>query len=154
ELGAPSGKLEQRFTVELWTDAAGHLLRFELRAQLGDARSSVAGALVDGKAELVVRQGPVAKPMSVPAPPACFVLANNVVSELGLLVRRAPLGESAAFTLFSPNAVRTVPYTLKRVETLEGGGVFEDSLGERLRVVGGKLERLELAAQKIVFRRV
>jgi len=36
ELPAPSGKIEQRITVLLWTDERGHPLRFELRTQLGD----------------------------------------------------------------------------------------------------------------------
>jgi pimeloyl-ACP methyl ester carboxylesterase len=154
ELGAPSGKLEQRFTVDLWTDAVGHPLRFELRTQLGDVKSSVEGVFADGKAELVVHQGSVAKPMSVAVPAGAYLLANNFVSELDLLVGRVELGDSAAFTLFSPNVARALPYALNRVETPDGTEAFDDSLGERLVLADGRLERLEIAAQKLVFRRV
>src|SRR5206468_11132214 len=104
ELAIPGGKLEQRFTVELWTDEHGHPLRFDFRAQIGDAKSAVEGTFTGGKAELVVRQGPSEKKLSVAVPADAYLLANNFVSELELALALAAEGPS---TLFSPNVLRT-----------------------------------------------
>jgi pimeloyl-ACP methyl ester carboxylesterase len=155
ELPAPSGKVEQRFTVELWTDAAGHPLRFDFRARLGDVKSAVEGVFADGKVELVVRQGPSERKLAVEAPAASYLLANNFVSELELCLVAVPPADAGTRTLFSPNVLRSVPYSLKSVEVPAGTSVFEDSLGERLHWSDeGRLERVEVPAQRIEMRRV
>jgi len=155
----PGGVLQQRYTTELWTDAAGHALRFDFRAQVQDVVSRVEGVLADGKASLVVHQGASRTELSVDAPVDSFVLANSFVSQLELMTVLAPPAgdEARSYQLFSPNALRAVPYTLKRSAAAgeEGTTVFEDSLGERLHVApDGRLVRLEMAAQGIVMRRV
>jgi pimeloyl-ACP methyl ester carboxylesterase len=155
-LDAPGGALQQRFTVERWLDDAGHPLRFELRAQMGDVRSSVEGTFASGKAELVVRQGASDKPVSVGGVNEVFLLANNFVAHLELVLRLLPEEEKRTVTFFSGNALTTFPLTLERKGQGDAGGsVFEDSLGERLELTAARrLARVEIAAQKIVFRRV
>jgi pimeloyl-ACP methyl ester carboxylesterase len=152
ELATPGGKLQQLFTVALWTDSAGHPLRLDFRAQMGDAKSAVEGAFTGGKAELVVRQGPSEKPLSVKLPDEVYLLTNNFVSQLELALLLAPEGP---LTLFSANALKTFPYTLKRVEAPDGALVYEDSLGERLTLsTEHRLVLLELPPQKLTMRRV
>ena len=155
----PGGVLEQRFTTELWTDAAGHALRFDFRAKVQDVVSCIEGVVADGQAQLVVQQAGVRSEIAVAAPADCFLLANNFVSQLELITVLAPPESDAprSYQLFSPNALRTVPYTLKRSAAAgeEGTTVFEDSLGERLHVSpDGRIVRLEMPAQTIVMRRV
>jgi pimeloyl-ACP methyl ester carboxylesterase len=156
ELAAPGGTLRQRYTVERWLDDAGHPLRFELRAQIGDAKSSVEGTFAAGKAELVVRQGPTDKPVSVGGVSGVFLLANNFVAHLELALKLLPAGEKRTVSFFSGNALTTFPLTLTRTQETPGGGsIVEDSLGERLELSPElELTRVEIPAQRIVFRRV
>ena len=156
ELGAPGGTLTQRYTVERWLDDHGYPLRFELRAEIGDARSVVEGAFSSGKAELVVHQGASDKPVSVGGVERAFLLANNFVAHLELVLALLPEQEERTVTFFSGNALATFPLRLKKSgQGAEGGSVFEDSLGERLELTAERrLARVEIPAQKIVFRRV
>ncbi len=157
ELSTPGGALRQRFTVELWTDDEALPLRFDFRAQVGDVKSGVAGVLAGGKAELLVRQGPTEQALTVEVPSDAFLLANNFVSQLELLLALEPVpAEGLQRTLFSANLLRTAPYSVKPAKTSpEGAQYLEDSLGERLRLApGGRLEEVEIASQGIVFRRV
>lgn len=155
ELAPPGSPIAQRFTVELWTDAEGLPLRFDLRAQVGDVRSGASGVLAGGQAELVVRQGPGETPMTLEVPAEAFFLANNFVSELELLLALHPPGdEPARHALFFATVLRVLPYTIERASAGEAL-VLEDSLGERIRLApDGRLERVELPAQGVVFRRV
>lgn len=151
EIPTPGGKLEQRFTVALWTDEHGHPLRFDLRAQIGDAKSAVEGTFAGGKAELVVRQGPSAQPLSVQVPADAYLLTNNFVSELELALALAPEGP---LTFFSGSVLQTFPFSLERVEAAGGTLVYDDSLGERLTLSPErKLTLLEIPAQKLSMRR-
>jgi len=157
ELPSATDTLEQRFTVDLWTDAEGHPLRFDLRAQLGGVVSAVVGVFAGGKAELVVRQGPGEKKLSVDVPPTAYLLANNFVSHIELLLAARPPADTHSVTLFSGSLLRTLPYTLKAVLDAKESDetVYEDSLGERLHwSADGRLTRVEVAAQKIEMRRV
>ncbi len=156
ELATPSGPLRQRFTLEHWSDAEGHPLRFDFRAQVADVKTGVVGVLANGKAELVVHQGPSEQKLTVDAPDGVYLLANNFVSELELLLALAPLPEeSASYTLFSANNARAFPYRLNSSGTTPAGEiVLEDSLGERLILSPERqLLRVEVAAQGIVIRR-
>jgi len=153
ELPAPGSTLEQRFTMELWTGADGHPLRFDFRAQVGDARTVVEGLVVEGQVELSVLQGPVARSQSFPVAPEAFLLANNFVGHIELVLALSPVETSRTVTLFSVNLGQTFPYVLRRVEELPEGAILEDSLGERLHFVAGRLERVEIPAQEIVFLR-
>ena len=156
ELTLPSGPLVQRFTMELWTDDEALPLRFDFRAQVADAKSGVTGVLAGGEAELVVHQGPSERTLTLDVPSEAFLLANNFVSEIELLLALQPVPEEGArHTLFSANTLQVFPYSLKRAGTTPAGGVLlDDSLGERLELTPeGTLARLEVAAQKIVMRR-
>jgi len=148
------GGIQQRFTVELWTDAQGHPLRFDFRAQLGDVTSGVVGVFAGGKAELVVRQGPGERNLTTDAPADAFLLANNFVSHIELLLAARPPADAHSVTLFSANALRTLPYTLKTASADAEETVYEDSLGERLHwSADGRLTLVEVPAQKITMRR-
>ncbi|MSR61241.1 MAG: alpha/beta fold hydrolase [Planctomycetes bacterium] len=148
------GGTQQSFTVDLWTDAQGHPLRFDFRAQLGDVTSGVEGVFVGGKAECVARQGSGEKKLSADAPADSFLLANNFVSQLELLLAARPPADAHAVTLFSANALRSFPYTLKTVSSDAAESVYEDSLGERLHwSADGQLTLVEVPAQKITMRR-
>ncbi len=156
-LELPSGPLTQRFTVELWTDAGGRPLRFDFRAQVADVKSGVTGTFAEGQAELSVRQGTSAQRLSVAVPAEAFLLANNFVSEIELLLALAPVPEQGArHTLFSANLLRTVPFSLQHAGTTPAGDtLLTDSLGEQLQLTpAGRLARLEIPAQGVVMRRV
>lgn len=151
DLPSPGGTFTQLYAMDSWLDAEGHPLRFELRAAVGEVRSSVTGTFADGKAQLDVRQGSAERTSSVDAENS-YLLANNFVSQLDLLFALDPPGaEARRWRLFSPNALHGLNYTVKPGT---GEGVFEDSLGERLVFENGRLARLEVAPQKLVMRRV
>jgi hypothetical protein len=151
-LRVPGVALEQRYTVELWTDEHGHPLRFDLRAQLGDVKSAAQGTFAGGSADLVVRQGPTEKPLSLEVPDGIRLLTNNFVSQLELALHFLSEGAS---TFFSASVLQTFPYSLRRVETPDGALVYEDSLGERLHLTGERrLTLLEVPSQKLSMRRV
>jgi pimeloyl-ACP methyl ester carboxylesterase len=156
ELELPTGPLVQRFTLEHWCDDAGHPLRFELRSQVADVKTGVTGVFAGGKAELVVHQGPSEQRLTVDSPPGAFLLANNFVSQLELLLSVAPVpAEGARHTLFSASTLQTFPLALKRTGTTpEGATLLEDSLGERLHFTPGlELARVEIPAQGVVILR-
>jgi pimeloyl-ACP methyl ester carboxylesterase len=145
-----------RTTVERWLDEQGHPLRFELRAQVVEMVSSVEGTFAAGRAELVVHQGARDRSVAVDKLEDAYLLANNMVAHLELLLALAPQLPQQDFTLFSANALVRVPYTLKLVgRSAAGGWLYEDSLHEQLELSPRhELLRVELTAQKIVFRRV
>jgi pimeloyl-ACP methyl ester carboxylesterase len=155
EIALPTGKLTQLFTTELWTDAGGHPLRFDFRAQVGDVVSGVTCAVAGGKAEAVIHQGPTERTATVELPADAYLLANNFMSHLELLLAvAAPASAAAELTLFSANALRTLPYTLTPVaDPPAGTRVLADSLGERLHLADGGLELVEIPAQQIDIRR-
>src|SRR5688572_28884074 len=156
ELPVAGGTLRQRYTVERWLDDGGHPLRFELRAEVGDVRSAVEGTFAGGKAEVLVRQGASDQPASIPGVEGAFLLANNFVAHLELVLALLPEEEKHTLTLFSANSLVTFPLTLKRIDEHDAGGsTFEESLGERLELSPERrLTRVEIPAQEIVFRRV
>ncbi len=162
-LETPGGVFEQRYTTDLWTDERGHPLRFLLQGRVSDVYSRVEAVLAEGKADLKVRQGPKESEKRVDFPAGGYLLANNFAAHLDLLLALdAPgPGKARQYTLFSANAIQAFPYTVTHVEeraAADPGGaavsVFEDSLGERLHLVDGRLERVEVPAQKILMRRV
>jgi hypothetical protein len=156
EAATHGGVLVQRFTLDHWTDEEGLPLRFDFRAEVGPQRSGVSGTFAGGEAELELRQGAKPQALRVQAPAEAFLLANNMVGGLELLVAlAAPESGEARFTLFSANVLKTFPYTLKAAGNApDGARVFDDSLGERLHVdAAGKLTRVEVAAAGLAFRR-
>jgi pimeloyl-ACP methyl ester carboxylesterase len=162
----PGGRLVQRYTNELWTDPHGRPLRLSFRAAVSDVRASVDATFADGTVQARIRQGPTDRSQEVEIEPDAFILANNFVSQLDLaMALAAPArGEEGALSLFSVNVLRAFPLTLKPVtaEDLGEGAqidpeiekIFRDSLGEVLFLdQGGHLKRVEIPAQKLVFRR-
>ncbi len=164
ELELPSGAIEQRFTTDLWTDARGHPQRFRFQSRMGDVYARVDGALSDGKAELEVRQGPSESTLQRSVPADAHLLANNFVSHLELVLALDPpaAGATREYTFFSANALAGFPLKVTHLEERasvgprsEPGAVYQDSLGERLHLTrGGRLELVEIPAQKIAIRSV
>ena len=150
------GVILQRHTLELWTDARGLPLRFDFRVEVGAVRSGVTATVVDGKAEARVRQGPSEQTLSLDCPAGAYLLASNFVSGLELVLAFAPeLEAGASHTLFSASALRTFSFGWKSAGTsAEGATILDDTLGERLHVTPEfRIERVEIPAQGIVFRR-
>ena len=154
--GAVQGRtLLQQYTTDLWTADDGQPLRVSFRAAVADTRAAVDISFSGSEGEARVRQGPSDRSQDVRIEDGAYVLANNFVSHLDLLLalEQPSAGESATYRLFSANALRGVPFNLEAVEGAEGA-VFRDNFGEVLHVDrNGRLELVELSAQKIVFRR-
>ncbi len=161
-LDSPSGTLEQRFSGELWTDGAGHPLRFELQAAVSDAWSAVELSFAGEEAVAAILQGRQKTEMTRPVPAGARLLANNFLGHLELaLVLDPPSADGAkTYPMFSGNTLQAFQLKVEHAEDLEGAtdgavAVFTDSLGERLRLDRvGKLVACEIPAQKLVLRRV
>jgi hypothetical protein len=161
----PGGRLVQRYTVELWTDASGRPLRIAFRAAVSDVKAAVDATFVGGKVEAHVRQGLTDRNQELEIEDGAFVLANNFVSHLDLALALAvpPADEPGSIPFFSVNALRGFPLALEPIEgatagtgteSADTGKVFRDSLGEVLHLdANGRLERVEVPAQKLEFRR-
>ena len=154
----PGGRLVQRYTTRLWTDAHARPLRLEFRAAVSDVRSAI-DAVVEGSTMTArIRQGPSERRQEIELGDEVILLANNFVShlDLALAVSAPQAGQQATIPLFSVNVLRPFPLVLTPLESEEGdpGARFRDSLGETLVLdARGRLERVEVPAQKLVFRR-
>jgi hypothetical protein len=147
-----TAELEQRSTVDLWTDERGRPLSFQLRSRLGDVEGSAEGVFRGGAVELVVRQGAGEKTLAVAVPEGAYLLANNFLSHLDLALALAPDGPSQ---FFSATVLQPFPYSLRRVDVPGEPLVYDDSLGERLFLSAERrLQRVELRSQGIEMRRV
>ncbi len=157
-LATPEGPLEQRSTVDLWTDSTGHPLRFHFQVAMADTYVGVEATLAGGKADVTIRQGPSVSSLSIDVPPGAYLLTNNFVSQLELvLALGARPGEPATFPMFSANALRGFELALEpepAEAAAPGTAVFRDSLGEVLRLSpDGRLQEVLLPAQGIVLKR-
>jgi len=158
---SPLGDVEQRSTADLWTDDEGHAVRFVQQILLGESYARVELAFAGGKVAAHVVQGPSVRDLELKADPAALVLANNYLSHLELALALVEPGQDAKLAMFSGNTLQGFTYRLKAAGTFEHevggvrstGHVYEDSLGERLRFVDGRLIDVEIAAQKLVIRR-
>ncbi len=157
---SPLGEVEQRSTADLWTDDDGHVVRFTQQLLLGESYARVELAFAGGKVAAHVVQGPSVRDLELKAGSAAFVLANNYVSHIELAIALLEPGKDAKLEMFSGSTLQSFPYRLKAAGTFERetggvrstGHVYEDSLGERLRFVDGRLLDVEVAAQKLVIR--
>lgn len=156
ELGKAPKQVQMLLSVERWVDAQGRPLRFELRSQLGDARGSVEGSFAAGKLDAIVHQGTRDQNVSVPVATDGYLLANNALGTLELVLALEAEPEQHAHTLISANVLQQFPYTLRLLEpSADGERRYLDSLNETLVVSAQrKLVRVELTAQKTVLRRV
>jgi len=151
--------LELRNRCELLTDTRARPLRARLELLVNGHYSSVDAVFADGKAQATIRQAGKERTVTVDAPEGCYLLANNFLSHIELVLAfEAPAaGETRQVTLFSADALVTLPYELTAdgEPDADGGRVIKDSLGEILRLdQGGHLLACEVPAQKMVLRRV
>lgn len=153
--------LEMKTTADLWTDDAGHPVRFVQHALVGEAYSRVELAFGEKSVHALVVQGSSTRELDLPFEAPVWLLANNFIGHLELALALLPPGKDAQARLFSGNTLQALPYRLTFRESFEHevggakltGHVYEDSLGERIRVVGGRILDLEVRAQELVIRR-
>ncbi len=160
---SPGGSLKQQFTGDLWTDELGRCLRFVLFARMVDVCSGVEINLLEGKGQARIFQGPTERKLELSTPTEVFLLANNFISHLELLLALRPVtaaAPSATFPMLSGNVLQNFPLKIdyrsefEDEEAGEGGVVLEDSLGETLRVsASGRVTELSIPAQKVVMHR-
>jgi pimeloyl-ACP methyl ester carboxylesterase len=158
---ALKGAVDVRSTADLWTDDVGHPIRFVQQALVGDAYSRVDLAVAGDKSQARIAQGSSSREVTVQVDPAAYLLANNFVSHLEILLAELPRGENATVKLFSGNTLKGLDYTLTAKGTFEEdaggkhvkGHVYEDSLGERLRFADDRLLDVEIQAAKLLIRR-
>src|SRR5262245_63894609 len=155
------GTVEQKFAAEMLFDERGHPLRHDLEIDVGGSYTHVELTFANGGATARVTQGAgTSRDIDIKVPADVHVLANNFIACLELLFRSSPpaTDKPTSYQLLSANALQVLPYQVEKERELsEGdvhGSVFKDSLGESLSVAGdGRLLRLEVAGQKLVFRR-
>jgi pimeloyl-ACP methyl ester carboxylesterase len=152
----PGGTLDQRYITELWTDAHAHPLRVEFHASMSDVYSGVVVTFAEGKAQATIDQGGSRRDLEIVVPPESYVLANNFVAHLELLLALAPpeAGESDSYSMLSTNILQVFPLSVERTGEDDSGTVYQDSLGETLVMKAGRLQSLTIAAQQVAFRRV
>jgi pimeloyl-ACP methyl ester carboxylesterase len=145
--GGPGG-IEALSTGDLWTDDAGHPIRFVQQALTGVSYARVELAVADKKGAAHVVQGPSARDITVDIDPEALLLANNYVSHIELAALLQPPGKDATVKMFSGTSLQSFVYTLKAKP--DG---YDDSLGETLRMADGRLAEVDVAAAKLVIRR-
>jgi pimeloyl-ACP methyl ester carboxylesterase len=157
---AKSG-VELRSLADLWTDDRGLPVRFVQQLLVGDAYSRVDLDVAGAKSKARIVQGASKREITVDVDPAAYLLANNYVSHIEILLALAPEGADVHAQIFSGNALQGLAYDAKAVgsfdEDVAGvrrrGTLYEDSLGESLRFAAGRLLEVGVASQKLVIRR-
>lgn len=160
-LTEPKGGVELRSLADLWTDDLGHPVRFVQQLTVGDTYSRVDLDVAAAKSKARIVQGASKREITLDVDPAAYLLANNYVSHLEILLALSPDGADVRAQLFSGNALQGLVYDAKAKGTFEEdvagvrqrGTVYEDSLGERLRFGAGRLLDVTVESQKLVIRR-
>ena len=164
----PIGMTVLRSSGELFTDDAGHPLRFSLKSEASGVRSTIDLTFADGKTHAELTQGPSKRALDIACPPAAFLLANNWIGMVELIAAVAPpsAGAPSKLQLYAGDAGQVIPFELKHAGTFKEesgkagdtpleGEKYLDSLGETLLVEkSGKLARIEIAAAGLTIRRV
>jgi pimeloyl-ACP methyl ester carboxylesterase len=161
---AQLGAVELRSTADLWTDDLGHPIRFVQQALVGDNYSRVDLQAAGKKSRAHIVQGPTERDVDLDVDPEAYLLANNFVSHLEIAARLQPAADAskpAKLKLFSGNSLQGLNYTLTSTAVTRVSGDspehtaerFEDSLGETLRFLDGRLDEVEVKGQKLVIRR-
>ena len=158
--------IELLANADLWVDDRGRPVRFVMRALAGTAYSIVDLEPAGAASKAHVVQGPVERDYVLTVEPNAFLLANNFISELEIVLAMQPPSASAEGTktpirMFSGSTLQHFDYMLTGRGSFEAdvdgrhvkGVAFDDSLGEHLRVVDGRLVDVEVAAAKLVIRR-
>jgi len=153
--------IEMLSLADLWTDDHGHPVRFVQQILVGEAYSRVDLEVAGKESRARIVQGPSQREVQLDIDPKAYLLANNYVSHIEILLALAPEGVDLQAQLFSGNALQKLAYRVEAKGTFEDdvagsprrGFVYEDSLGERLRMSDGRLLDVTVAAQKLVIRR-
>jgi uncharacterized protein len=161
---SPGGEVEPRFLCELWTDERGHPIKMDLRVLVSDIFSRVELLLSGENGTARITQGPSVRDLEVKAKKGSFLLANNFLSHLELMLGLNPVaeGQPKNFDLLSANVLQSFGVRVDFVKAFSeqtggsavSGSVLQDSLGETLqRTEQGRLLSMSVPAQKLVMRR-
>ncbi len=148
-------------TGDLWTDELGHPLRWVQQVLTGDSYSRVELSVNENESRARIVQGPSSREVTVAVDPAAYLLANNFISHLELVGALLPAGKSAKLKLFSGSTLQGLDFALTSTGAFEDeidgrrvkGEAYDDSLGEHLRFVGGRIVDISVKAAKLVIRR-
>lgn len=151
---------------DLWVDDRGLPVRFVLQARAGDTYSRVELEPAGASTKVHIVQGPSSRDVNLNVDPTAFLLANNFISHLEIVLALQPAAAGAAdaktaVRMFSGTTLQGFEYKLTGRGEFEAdvdgrrvkGVAFDDSLGERLRFADGRLIDVEVAAAKLVIRR-
>ncbi len=152
---------EMRSLADLWIDDVGHPVRFVQQHLVGEAYSRVDLDVAGKQSRARIVQGSSKREIELDIDPAAYLLANNYVSHIEILLALSPPDADVHAQLFSGNALQGLAYDVKHKGSFDDdvagsrrkGHVYEDSLGERLRMSDGRLLDVEVASQKLVIRR-
>ena len=158
------GLLQMRASGEVLLDGRGRPRRVQLRSDGAGVSSALEVTLANGRAAGAMTVGPKSAPIDLAVRDDAFLLVNNWIGLLEVMVRlAAPAdGQRADLLLFHPETANTLPlelralgeFDVRRGETIVSGRKFRDSLGELLRVLpGGALYEVDVAAQGVRMRR-
>lgn len=135
-------------TADLWTDGDGHPLRYVQEALVGTAYSRVEIECQGKASKARLVQGPSTREIPLELDPSAFLLSNNFVSQLEIWLATHVRATDARAKFFAASTLQPFDYSIR-----PKGELFEDSLGEVLRLHEGRLERIEVPSAKLVIRR-
>jgi pimeloyl-ACP methyl ester carboxylesterase len=158
------GAVEVLSTGDLWVNDHGEPVRFVMQALAGEVYSRV--ELAGGSTKAHIVQGPTARDVAVNLDPSAFLLANNYISHLEIVLALLPSSASAEGTkttvpMFSGSTLKGFAYTLTgrgtselHVDALHSkASKFDDSLGESLVFEDGRLVGVDVPAAKLSISR-
>jgi pimeloyl-ACP methyl ester carboxylesterase len=158
------GLLQLRASGEVLLDDRGRPRRAHLRSDGAGVSSAIEVSLANGRAEGTVTVGPKTTPIDLAVREDAFLLVNNWIGLMEVMVRlAAPAdGQRADLLLFHPESAGMLPlelrslgdFEVRRGEATVSGRKYRDSLGEVLRVLpGGALFEVDVTAQGVRMRR-
>lgn len=161
-LDVPQLKTQMLSTADLWTDGAGHPLRYVQEALVGTAYSRVEIECAGKDSIGRIVQGSSVREIPLDVDPAAYLLSNNFVSQLEIYLALEARGQDAKGKFVSASVLQGFEYSIRAKgsfeDTLDGvptkGESYQDSLGEGLRMSGGRLVEVDVPAAKLRIRRV
>jgi pimeloyl-ACP methyl ester carboxylesterase len=135
-------------TADLWTDGAGHPLRYVQEALVGTAYSRVEIECAGKDSKARIAQGASTRELPLTVDPSAFLLSNNFVSHLEIYLALHARGQDAKAKFVSASTLQGFEYSIRAQ-----GEQYQDSLGERISMREGRLAEVEIPAAKLRIRR-
>lgn len=158
------GLLELRASGDVLVDDGGHPRELAIRGETAGTTTALELRVADGRATGSMTVGPKTTPIDLAVDPAAYLLLNNWIGLLDLVVRVARPADGAItyLPLLHPESGKVLDYQLRSLGSFEvrrgeatvSGQKYRDSIGEMLRVLpDGSLYEVEVLAQGIRMRR-